>query len=1265
MKEQTNLEGNGFKLLPIGKLNMQKDKGVAYVKEDYRLALKHLKLFSHALVFFLRTGISAEKDRKGTWELIDREHKILNLSKAPIDFKVVKLIDVDEEAGVLKLEGIAQEIDTLLFDIKPYFPCEDRVKTVCMPEALKNLPKWIRECEQEAENKDVRSLIDRVETEEIFWAYPLGNVEKIEEEVYLRFNEEAKSFLEALEGFSHLRMMWWFDKFDKGMYRKVVQADPPYENAPRTGVFATRSPVRPNPIALTTVKILNVDIMNNSIQVSELDALDKTSFIALRPYIPSLDRVKAFRVPSWVNHWPEWVSEKETESKKEEQESASSKLGNLQDFLKAKPVGEKDIENLLKENRIDRLDSLNEIVIQGARQNNLRNVNLSIPKNKITVITGVSGSGKSSLAFDTLYAESQRRFVESLSHSSGMTGSQLEKPDVDQICGLPPAIAVSQKSISQNPRSTVGTLTDLYDYLKLLFSKIGTRHCPQCKHSVSVLSAGEMEDLICTLLPGTLFSVAPLEKESLLSNYRVPEEESNERSIFVKMVRQYVREGLNKGNGAIVLTVNEKSEFLLQSRQMCYRCNTILFKLTPSLFSFNNPESMCPVCKGLGVKLEVDVDLIIDQPHLSVLDGASKWWGNLRKHREKPNANWMKGEFLALAADMGIDLEMPWNRLPEDFKKQAIYGSKGKEVRFVYENPNGRRGEIVRPVEGAYHIIKRLFRENSGSTASKISDAFMRQKECPKCHGERLSEEGRLVTIGGTRFPEAAKMTIEELQHWSIKLPKGLTEEAFQVALPVIRELNKRLQHLIDVGLAYLSLDRAAPTLSGGEAQRLRLAAQLGGGLTQLLYILDEPSMGLHPRDHQHLLKAIKRIRDEGNTVVIVEHDRDIMLAADHIIDVGPGAGTEGGKVVAEGTPNDIMHHPGSVTGHYLSGAKQITQAEEKRVREEKAAIRIIGASHHNLKNISVNFPIGALTCVTGVSGSGKSSLVSQTLYPALARFLNQEEEPGGAYAKIEGLTHIDKVIRITQLPIGRTPRSNPATYTGVFDLIRELFSKTPEAKMRGYKPNRFSFNSKEGQCETCGGEGRRCIPMHFMPDVWADCPSCHGKRFNPETLEVKYNELTVADVLDMSIEKACSFFKEQPKIVKILEMLKDVGLGYLRLGQSALTLSGGEAQRIKLAKELSKTDTGKTLYILDEPTTGLHFIDVQNLLNILRHITKLGNTVIVIEHNLDIARNADWIIDLGPEGGDKGGCVMAEGTLSEIIANPKSITGQMLRNIY
>ncbi|MDK2951796.1 MAG: excinuclease subunit, partial [Kosmotogales bacterium] len=1205
-----------YELFPIGKLIRDKQITVVRVIPGYRPALKYLELFSHASIFLKKRKECTPVDRPDGLKNIGGEihTKDFLSGKGELYSIVAEILNVNEKEGIVELDYNLRQDEAAVFDIKAYFPCEDRVKISKTPDFMKNWSEWWPdEIKSAAVNVQTNFFMDS-EIEERCSIDRLGFVRKRDGKCLIELEATDESFFNYMEGFSHVKILWWFDRFDKSNYRKITQCNPPYEKAPRTGVFASRSPVRPNPIAMSVSKILHLDIQNRFMEISGLDAFDNTSVIGLVPYIPLFDRVKEYRVPEWLEHWPEWLDDRGPEVNIERIEVGESDISRIKKYMTEEERDTKALIGFVEEETSNDEYRPNEIIIKGARQNNLKNISFTIPKNKMTVITGVSGSGKSSLAFDTIYAESQRRFMNSVAASNRVNFELMEKPDFDQITGLPPAVAMEQKNAGRNPRSTVGTMTDIYDYLKLLFSRIGVRHCPECGRAITPLKTDEIVDVLMKLSHGTVLNVHPFKSERVLGEFVSPGRESEEKDSYRKELKKCIEKALIAGNGAILVIVNRTDEFMFQTKEICYYCDRIFFELTTSTFSFNNPESMCPVCKGLGVKLEVDSGLIVSNPDLSVLDGASKWWGDLRKFRQKPNANWMKGEVLALAESLKVDLEMPWKELPEDFRRQAIYGSGDRKVKFIYKNTNGRKGEIVRPVEGAFNTISRLFRENNGNTASRISDEFMTEKICSGCKGERLTPEGRFVSIAKTRFPETVVMTIEELKKWVNDLPQRLSEELLKISTAILKELNNRLKNLIEVGVPYLTLDRSIPSLSGGELQRLRLAAQLGSGITNILYILDEPSAGLHPRDQNKLIKILKNIRDNGNTVLIVEHDTDTMLAADKIIDVGPGAGIHGGYIDSEGSPEEIMKSHDSETGKYLAGIKHVTMVGKGERKKPCGWIKIKEISCNNLKNIDAKFPLGVFTCVTGVSGSGKSSLILETLFPVLSGFLNNSDGNHVDYEGVEGLENADKVIGISQRPIGRTPRSNPATYTGVFDHIRNLFAATEEAKKRGYGKNRFSFNSKEGQCEVCGGEGRRRVEMHFMPDVWVKCPICHGKRFNADTLEIKYNDKCIADVLNMNIEEALYFFRDDKKISIILQTLYDVGLGYVKLGQSALTLSGGEAQRIKLAKELSKPDTGRTIYLLDEPTTGLHFSDVQNLLNILHQIKLAGNTVIVIE---------------------------------------------------
>ena len=899
-----------------------------------------------------------------------------------------------------------------------------------------------------------------------------------------------------------------------------------------------------------------------------------------------------------------------------------------------------------------------DIVVRGARQHNLKNINVTIPRSRLTVITGVSGSGKSSLAFDTIYAEGRRRYMGSVSAYARRFMEQIEKPEVDHILGLNPTIAIEQKTVSRNPRSTVGTITEVYDYLRVLFAYIGTPHCPQCGRGVQPQTARQIAEQLGLLPPGASFQLLSPDAQ-IVDQLVIPDGAADE---FRKRLIDSVEATLKAGNGLLSVALENGENILLSERNDCPYCDITLPELGPSFFNFNSPSGACPDCNGLGVKLSVDPDLIVTEPHLSLLDGASPWYGNLRKN--KPAGNWMRSEALALAGHWDIDLELPWDELPLKFRDAILYGAGDEPIRFAYECGTGRSGEMVRPVQGAIHHINRLFRQTRSGGSRRHYLRFMSERPCSTCQGERLCLQARFVTVGGLRFPAVAGMTVVQAHRWVADLARKLTPVQLEIAGVVLDELNTRLQFMLNVGLHYLTLDRSAPTLSGGEGQRIRLASQLGCGLVGLFYVLDEPSIGLHPRDHHALLDTLTQLRDAGNTILVVEHDADTMRAADWLIDLGPGAGALGGELVAAGTPAEVMANPDSLTGRYLSGELQVTSPNGKKQRKPHGWLTVVGAQMHNLKAIDVRFPLGLLTCVTGVSGSGKSSLVAQTLSPALSRALHGAQSVPGTHERIEGLDQINKVITITQAPIGRTPRSNPGTYVGVFDQIRKVFANTPEAQARGYKAGRFSFNDKEGRCQVCEGLGKKKVEMHFLPDVWVTCHECDGQRFNRHTLEIKYQAKSIAEVLDMDVDEALEFFANVPKIQRIMQTLADVGLGYVKLGQSATTLSGGEAQRVKLAKELARVSTGDTVYILDEPTTGLHFADIQKLLDVLHRLTDAGNTVIVIEHNMDVIKTADWIVDLGPEGGDEGGHIVAQGTPEEVAQKEESYTAKFLRQV-
>ena len=930
------------------------------------------------------------------------------------------------------------------------------------------------------------------------------------------------------------------------------------------------------------------------------------------------------------------------------------------------------------------------IKIRGARAHNLKNINVDIPRDKLVVITGLSGSGKSSLAFDTIYAEGQRRYVESLSSYARQFLGQMDKPDVDQIDGLSPAISIDQKTTSHNPRSTVGTVTEIYDYLRLLFARVGHPHCPKCGKPITQQSVDQMIDQIRELPERTkLLVMAQVvrgkkgEHKKVLAHIRhegyvrvridgevmdigedIQLKKNEKHTIEVVIDRLVVREGMESrladsletalklGEGVAYVQIVGGELLMFSENFACVDCGISLPEITPRMFSFNNPYGACPVCTGLGSHMEFDEELVVPDASLSVGGGV---FAPLSKNLHSYAMCVMK----AILENRGYSLETPWQELDKKTKQALLYGSGEERFYFRYTNMFGEDKEYFVPFEGVMPLLARRYHETDSDEMRESYENYMTEIPCKACHGARLKPETLAVTVGGKNIDEVTRMTIREADAFFTQLT--LTPREAKIARQILKEIHARLNFLLDVGLDYLTLSRSAGTLSGGEAQRIRLATQIGSGLQGVLYVLDEPSIGLHQRDNNRLLATLKHLRDLGNTLIVVEHDEDTMYAADHIIDIGPGAGAHGGRVVAEGTAEEIKKNPDSVTGAYLSRRKFIPVPQKRRPGNGKF-IEVVGAAENNLKNLTVKFPLGTLTLVTGVSGSGKSTLVNEILYKGIASRLYHVKGKPGKHKKIKGLENIDKIIDIDQQPIGRTPRSNPATYTGVFDAIRDLFSQTSEARMRGYKAGRFSFNVKGGRCEACKGDGILKIEMHFLPDVYVPCEVCKGARYNRETLEVRYKGKNISEVLDMTIDEAVDFFANVPRLARKLKIIQDVGLGYIKLGQPATTLSGGEAQRVKLATELSRRSTGKTLYILDEPTTGLHTADIHKLLDILQRLVAGGDTVVVIEHNLDVIKTADYIIDLGPEGGDKGGTVVATGRPEDIVKVPESYTGKFLR---
>ncbi len=935
---------------------------------------------------------------------------------------------------------------------------------------------------------------------------------------------------------------------------------------------------------------------------------------------------------------------------------------------------------------------LEHIVVKGARAHNLKNVDVVIPRDKFVVLTGLSGSGKSSLAFDTIYAEGQRRYVESLSAYARQFLGQMDKPDVDSIEGLSPAISIDQKTTSRNPRSTVGTVTEIYDYLRLLYARIGRAICPEHGIEIQSQTVEQMVDRVMEYPERTRLQIlAPMvqgrkgEHVKLLEDIRkqgfvrvrvdgeirdlseeIKLEKNKKHSIEVVVDRIVVKPdvqarladsletALRLADGKVIVDVMEQEELLFSEKHSCPICGFSIGELEPRMFSFNSPFGACPECDGLGVKLEVDPDMVVPDVTKSLADGAIGAW-------EPKSSTYYQQLLESACRHFDIRMDIPYEELPEEHKQILMYGSQGEKIQFRYENEFGQVREATVPFEGVVINLQRRHLETSSDYIREQIEGFMSQKHCPVCKGHRLRQESLAVRVGGRSISELTDLSITDAYEFIDTL--DLTEKEMKIANLIVKEIKARLNFLIDVGLDYLTLSRAAGTLSGGEAQRIRLATQIGSSLMGVLYILDEPSIGLHQRDNARLIKTLEHMTKLGNTLIVVEHDEDTMMACDYIIDIGPGAGIHGGKVIAAGTPQEVMENPDSLTGAYLSGRKFIPVPMERRKPNGKW-LTIEGAKENNLKNVTVKIPLGLFVAVTGVSGSGKSTLINEILHKMLARELNRAKAKPGEHRRITGLEHLDKVIDIDQSPIGRTPRSNPATYTGVFDDIRDLFASTNEAKVRGYKKGRFSFNVKGGRCEACSGDGIIKIEMHFLPDVYVPCEVCHGKRYNRETLEVKYKGKSIADVLEMTIEDSLEYFRNLPRIERKLQTLLDVGLGYMKLGQPATTLSGGEAQRVKLASELYRRSSGRTLYILDEPTTGLHTDDIDRLLKVLQRLVENGDTVLVIEHNLDVIKTVDHIIDLGPEGGTRGGQIVGTGTPEELAEVQGSYTGQFLKPI-
>lgn len=1141
-----------FIIKPIGQFIKENKNICIKLKKEYKAGLKHLGLFSHAVVIYSTTASDSTS----------------------LEQVIVEIQSTDQGQGKVSLVGCySLLIQQDIYDIKPYFPCEDRVKkSTCVNKIWKSVAKVFQY---------------RIE--------PIGVIKKHQGKCILKFNDQQLPL--EFASCSHIKVFWWFDKFDKSIYRTTLQCNPPYENAPRTGVFASRSPVRPNPIAITVAKISHIKA--NQIWVNALDCFDQSPLIGVVPYYASEDVIDNPRVPEWLSHWPCYLDERE-----------EGLNGDITIISSPLEYNQQSVNKSFDFNYAPSCKNKHALTVKGARQHNLKEINVTIPYQKITAITGVSGSGKSSLVFDTIYKECRRRFLD-LSQQE----IKFDKPEFDQLTGALPVVAISQKSIQRNPRSTVGTVTNIMGILRKLYASIGVRHCVSCGHAVIPMSKDHIRSY--------LDSFDQVDITDVFGN----------RSLNIE-------EALKIGNGVFYASIDHGAPICFQTHHSCGHCKKIMFQLTPSTFSYTDPDSICSVCRGYGETLTISQNKIITKPLQSLLDGASPWLGKLRSFLSKPNRNWAKGEVIALADEMGVDLEQPWCDLPHLFKQQVLYGSGDREVELIYKK--GDIGTMKRPVEGIIHRIQRLYNENEMSTSIK---KFMVPVRCSFCNGERLNKEGRSVTINQSRFPELTSMTLRELLHWCEKIPNQLNSYDRDRALPLLSLLYHHLKSCIRLGLDYLTLNRSIVSLSGGELQRLKLVAQVENDMSGVLCILDEPTRGLHPKDNIQLIDIIEKLKQNGNTIILVEHNRDLINIADNIIEIGPAAGGNGGFIIANGSKQEILENSDSSIGTYLLNREPHHVNATNQLHT--TFVEIQGANYNNLKKIDISFPKQRITCITGVSGSGKTSLMKEVIYPSM-----KEATPIHCQHIQHGF--FEAVVMADQSPIGKNPRSTPATFIGAMDEIRALFASNSHLSV-----SHFSFNSPLGQCDHCNGNG--IIKAAFLDDMWSTCPSCLGKRYKSFVLSETFLEKNISDILEMTMEDAFYFFQGMIALEKLLKPLVDVGLGYIKLGQSAMTLSGGEAQRLKLGKSLVSLSNNETLYILDEPTAGLHFLDTEKLIKLLRMLVDKGHTVLIVEHNMDVIKLADWIIDLGPGGGDRGGEVIAQGTPQQLKNIKTSHTGRFL----